>query len=122
MAQFTTGMMVYGCDVVGTATGPTAIFTAPQGFVVSQIQVVLTNSSGVITGPIISIGSNASSYNNINTLSAFGGLSILNGVVNLASNSPGYHLQTNDTVYIDVKTAAIATTYNFQVLLLGYPL
>jgi hypothetical protein len=122
MGQFTEGMEVYGCDVVGTSTGSTAIFTAPNGFVVSQIQVVSTDISALITAPTFSIGTNSSSYNNICGLEILTALPIVNNVLNISGSNPAYHIQTGDTVYINVHIAAIATTYDFQVILIGYPL
>jgi hypothetical protein len=122
MAQFQEGMVIYGCDVVGTSTGQTAVFTAPQGYVVSQAQVVVTGASGIVLGPSFTIGSNASSYNYINDGTLLTTAAVLNDVLDIGTVSPGYHLQTGDTVYINILTAAVATEYNFQIILLGYPL
>lgn len=122
MAQFTEGMIVYGCDVDGKSTGNTAVFTAPQGFVVFGIQVVNTNVSGVITPAVVSIGSNSSSYNNILNAAVLTNFGAVNSVLNLTNTNPSVHLQTDDVVYIKVSVAAIATSFSFQVLLIGYPL
>lgn len=122
MAQFTEGMIVYGCDIDGKTTGSTAIFTAPQGFVVFGIQVVNTDVTSVITPPVISVGTNSSSYNNIMSASVLTNLSGVNSVLNLGNSNPSLHIQTDDVVYCKVSVAALATTFDFQILLIGYPL
>jgi hypothetical protein len=121
MGQYTIGVEGYGCDVVGTATGATAIFTAPQPFVVFAIQAVTIGVTGLILGPSISIGTNSSSYNNVLSISLLTSLTALNNAFNLNTSNPGYVIQTNEVVYIKVTTAALATTYDFQINLIGYP-
>lgn len=122
MSQFSLGIEGYGADVVGTSTGPTAVFTAPQPFVIFAIQAVTTSISGLILGPSISLGTNASSYNNILPIEVLTSLSALNNALMLTTTNPAYVMQTNDTLYVNVTTAAIATTYNFQIIVIGYPI
>lgn len=122
MSQFSVGVEGYGADVVGTSAGHTAIFTAPQPFVIFAIQAVTTNVSGLILGPSISLGTNAPSYNNILGISLLTSLSLVNNIFSLTASNPGYVMQTNDTLYVDVTTAALATTYDFQIIVIGYPI
>lgn len=122
MAQFESGINVYVADVDGTATGATAIFTAPQGFGISQIQIVSTGISGLLFAPTISVGTNSSSYNNIITLSALTLLTATGDTINTHPLNPCYIPQTNDTIYCNVTTAALATSYNFQLVVIGYPI
>lgn len=122
MAQFMQGLVAYGADVVGTSTGTTAIFTAPNPMIIYGTQILLKASSALISVCTLSIGSNASSYNNINSLVALTGFSTVENVLNISSNSQTIRLQTGDTVYCKVTIAALATTYDLQVILLGYPM
>lgn len=122
MAQFVSGFYTYGADVDATSTGNTDIVTLPNGFVFTLVQVLLTNVSGLIIAPTLSIGTNSTSYNNINTAIILTPLATVNNVLNIASSATSIHCSTNDVVKCRVSIAATATTYSIQVLVSGYPL
>jgi len=122
MGQFQTGFVIYGADVDGKVAADTPVFTAPQGFCPSQIQILLKNATGVVLGSTISIGTNAPLYNNISTLTLLTPLNLLTNILNLNTINPGVQIQTNETVYAKVVTPAIAGTYNFQTIIMGYPI
>jgi hypothetical protein len=122
VGQFQSGIIICGADVVGTSTGTTAIITLANGFIVSQIQMVSTTISGGITGPTFSIGTNASSYNNIATSALSTLFTTNNAVLVVSLANPTVHVNSGDTININVTIAAVATTYNFQIILHGYPL
>jgi hypothetical protein len=122
MSQFTTTSVIYGADIDGTATGSTAIVTLPNGYAVSQLQVISTSISGVILGPTFSIGTNSPDYNNIASLVVLTGLSAANNVLSITGANPAAVFNEDDIIYLKVTTAALATTYDFQIILLGYPI
>lgn len=123
MGQFETSAVIYGVqDVNGKSTGSTEVVTLPNGFVIFDVQIVLTNASGIVLAPSISIGTNSSSFNNIVAISTLTPLSIANDAFTLSAFNPGIHLNEDDVVYVKVTTAAIATIYEFDVVLIGYPL
>lgn len=122
MSQFTSSSVIYGADIVGTSGGATAIITLPNGYAINGIQLVGTNISGVITGPTFSIGTNSPNYNNVVSLSLITSLSAANNLLNINLANPSQTLNYNDTIYLNVAIAALATHYNFQIILLGYPI
>lgn len=121
MAQFTSGMIVYAADVDGTTTASTPIFTAPQGFAISEIQAILKTVSGLSIVCTLSIGTNASSYNNIKSAVALTGLSAANSVLQISTPNPVAIVNTGETVYAKVTIASTATTYDLQIVIIGYP-
>lgn len=122
MSQFQTATTIYGADVVGTTTGTTAVVTLPNDFAVSQIQLISKNIAGLLVGPTFSVGTNASSYNNVASLVVVTALSAANNVLNITGSNPTSVLTGGSTIYINITTAALATTYNFQIILIGYPI
>lgn len=122
MDPFETGFVIYGTNVDGKTSGAVKIFSPPQDFVVFGIQIVLSDSSGVILAPIVSIGTNASSYNNMETAIVLTPLSSVNNIFNVSMPNPGFVVEQDQDVYIKVNTAAIATTYTFKIIIIGYPI
>lgn len=122
MASFAESTIIYGCDIDGKSTGNTTLVTLDHGYVIYQIHVILTTVSGLVTGPTFSIGTNSTSFNNLASLVALTALTVVNNVLNIAGASQSVHMSAGDAITVKVNTAAIGTTYNFQVIVVGYPL
>lgn len=122
MAQFMSGITVYGADVDCTSTGNTQIITLPNGFAVTQVQVLLTAVSGLIIASTLSVGTNSTSFNNINSAVILTALSTLNNVLTLNSAGTSIHCSTGDVITCRVSIAATASVYSVQVLVTGFPL
>lgn len=120
--------VVYKSSVAvnGKVTGATKVFTLPTTplyFYPTQIVVRNVNITGSGTVPATTVGSNATSYNNIatagllNVLTA--SISISNGVPQLANYSPP--LAGGTDVYANVTTAAtLYTNYTFKIDIIGF--
>jgi hypothetical protein len=122
MGQFTEGMEVFGCDVDGTTLGTTQLFVAANGFVVSQVQVVLVEVDSLTSAPTFTVGTNSPDYDNICGSTSLAALTEVNNVLNVSQSNPGYHIETGDEIYVNVTGSAVTMTYDFQVILIGYPL
>src|SRR5689334_9040166 len=94
-------------------TGSTLIFTqlSTNGiYFPVRIRVYGTNLSGVTTPPTLSIGTNASSYNNILSSTALTGL--VNGTyIDYSPTFPLSPLNGNDKIFVNVTIGAVATTF-----------
>jgi hypothetical protein len=97
-------------------TGSTLIFTNPASsgqFFPSKIRVYGGNLVGIVTPPTLSIGTNASSYNNILVATALTGLTNT-GYIDYAITFPGTLLTAGTGVFVNVTIAANATTYGVR--------
>jgi len=77
--------------------------------------------SGVVTGPTMSIGTNATSYNNVAVSSLLSNvLTTLTGGNSLSTTiySPG--LAGNTAIYVNVSVAAVATNYTVLYDIIGF--
>lgn len=113
-------------SVNGKATGSTLVYTLPNTplyFYPTQIVVRNVNITGTGTVPAVTIGTNATSYNNIATSGLLtvltSTISVTNGVPQLASYSPP--LAGGANIYANVTTSAlIYTNYTFKIDILGF--
>lgn len=105
-------------NVPGTVLGSTLIFTPLARFTPLMCNVELTNVSALVGAATISIGSNGTSYNNILGLTALASLAGINACVNISIPTP-VSVAANTGIYVRVTTAALATTFNFKVTLIG---
>lgn len=103
----------------------TLIYTLPASplyFYPTQIVPRNVNISGVTTGPSVSIGTNATSYDNIASTQLISTLlstvAVSNGVPQNTSYSPA--LSGGTAIYAKVTTAAIATNYTLKYDILGF--
>ena len=102
-------------------TGATLLFNSINSsspFFPSLIRIYTNNATGIVTPPTLSIGTNASSYNNIRavtltTASASG------QYVDYLPSYPLAPLAANAEVYVNVTIAAIATTYSARFAIYG---
>lgn len=113
-------------SVNGKATGSTLIYTLPSTplyFYPTQIVVRNVNITGTGTVPAVTVGTNATNYNNIATSGLLtvltSTISVTNGVPQLASYSPP--LAGGTAIYANVTTGALVyTNYTFKIDILGF--
>lgn len=77
--------------------------------------------SGATLKPIVTVGTNSTSYDNIANSTLIGGLLSLTGIIEqpvTVSLSPG--ITGGTSIYVRVATAALAVNFSFQVDILGY--
>jgi hypothetical protein len=120
--------VVFKSDVQVNAknTGSTLIYTIPASplyFYPTGLITRAANVSGSGTAPVMTVGSNATNYNNIATSSllttALGTLDINNGAPMLSTFSPGITGGTG--IYLKVTTGALVfTTYTVKLDILGF--
>lgn len=80
--------------------------------------VIITDVSGLVTPSVISIGTNASSYNNIVSASAVG--AILDAVKLYSLSTDLEQIGEGVDIKVKVTVAAIGTTCKFKVTVFGY--
>lgn len=120
--------MVFKSSVVinGKNTGSTVVYTLPSSplyFYPTGIILRPVSVTGGGTAPVMTIGTNATNYNNIATSSLvnsiLGLLDVNNGVPIMATFSPA--LTGGTGVRVNVTVGSILyTTYSFKVDLLGF--
>lgn len=109
-------------NVNGKTTGATVVFTTLDStklFFPYRIRIYLTNPSGVVTPPTISVGTNASSYNNMLAATALTGLTTSGTYLDFPIISPVTALAAGVDVNVNVTVGANATTYGFRVAVYG---
>lgn len=107
-------------------TGATLLYTleaSPLNFYPALIVPRATGVgvSGVTLSPTISIGSNATAYDNIASSSLIGNvLTSLTGGKSLSTSTYSPALPGGTAIYVNVTTGAIATNYTLKYDILGY--
>lgn len=101
-------------------TGNTTIFTVPAGkvFVPTFVSTKLGTVSAIITPPVAAIGGNSASFNNI--IAALNPLTVLNEGFSDVCNNVAVFQDAGTDVKVRVSVAAVAGSYNLQVVLIGY--
>jgi hypothetical protein len=112
--------------VNGKTTGTTLLYTLEASSLNFYPFAVIPRSSspgvsGVTTGPTVSIGSNATSYNNIAAASLLSNaLTTLTGGNSLSAAVQSPALAGGTQIYANVTIGAIATNYTLKYDILGY--
>lgn len=114
--QFT--YSISGID--GKTTAPTLIFTPISRFTPLSVTLELTSVSGFVTTASFSIGTNASSYNNILAISALTGVSNANNLLNFPMTTLISSVPIGTGIYVNVTTGAVETTYILKASITGF--
>lgn len=109
----------------GKTTGATTIYTlegsGSLNFYPAQIVIRPVTITGATLKPTISVGSNASSYDNIATGSMLNTVTSLLGITSQPQNvSTSPALAGGTVIKANVTIGALATTYTFKIDILGY--
>jgi hypothetical protein len=110
--------------VNGKTTGAVPIYTLEQSnmsFYPTQIIIRAVNISGATLKPTLSVGTNASSYDNIASGSLLNSITSLLGITSQPQNvSTSPALSGGAVIYANVSIGALATNYTFKVDIIGY--
>ena len=109
---------VYNVD--GTAAAATLIFTPGSTFTPTNVVVTLTSVSGFVSVSSLSVGTNATSYNNILPISALTGLIGANISLNIPIVSAISSVSGGTGVFVNITTPAVATSFVLEVSVLGF--
>lgn len=108
----------------GKSTGSTVIGTTrsngSERFYTQIAQIFLVSSSGIVTPPTISIGSNSASYNNIITDTLLSGLNTNNDFYGFTATGVIPSLAGGTEIKVNISSGANATTYNIIALVRGF--
>lgn len=99
-------------------TGATLLFTQPNtqsSYFPFRIRVFSGNVSGITGAPTISIGTNASSYNNILAATALTGLTTAGTYIDYAPTYPLAPIAFNTSVFVNVTIGATGTTFGARI-------
>ncbi len=112
----------YSATVNATSSGNTLIFTTASTtrFVPTSITISLNAVSGLSLVATVSVGSNASSYDNISSATLLTGLSVLNNIFRPSISSTGPTIAPDTPVYCRVSIPSTASTYQLIVTVVGY--
>lgn len=103
-------------------TGATLIFTTVDVnklFFPYRVRVYATNLSGVVAPPTLSVGTNASNYNNIIPATALTGLTTNSTYIDILPTFPTASLASGVQVFVNVTGGANATTYGIRLAVYG---
>lgn len=105
--------------ISGTSTGNTTLCNSESDEIHPfAINIETTSASGVVTPAIISIGTNSPNYNNIVSMTT---VPTSAGTAKTVLLDSAYTVIPNSTdVVVKVGTAAIGTSQNFKVAILGH--
>lgn len=104
-------------------TGATTIFTTENGterFHPLYVCAELTAATSVSVVPTISVGTNASSYNNILTATALTNFTAANKMQNYPISVLVDSVAANTAILVNVSIGATATTCTGKVAVIGY--
>lgn len=93
---------------------------AQSRFVPMYAQVITDTVSGLVSVATISLGTNATDYNNVVAASAMTGLTSANLFMPITIASGASSIAHGTDLYVKVTVAAVGTTYKFRVILWGY--
>lgn len=103
-------------------TGATFIFKQQDTtklFFPLKIRIYMNNASGVVSPATISIGTNASSYNNILIATALTGVSASGTFIDFNPTFPLAPIQNDTDIYVNVTVGANATTFSGRLAIYG---
>lgn len=115
---------IYTCKISGIdgkSSGSTLFFTSEvANYRCLYLVLDLTTVSGLVTASTVSVGTNASSYNNLLSGTLLTALSSASSsiVIPMTGVAPDIAGATN--IYLNVSGLAIATTYTFNATLVGF--
>lgn len=109
-------------NVDGTATASTKIGTTDSGmrFVPIFINIEVTALSGFVTVASISVGTNATNYNDILAITPLTGLTSANTVLQLDANALLKSVPSATDIFVKITTGAVASSYTLRVSVLGF--
>lgn len=109
-------------NVNGKNSGSTIMQkSSPLGkFYPMNVSFELVSVSGLVTASTVSLGSNSATYNNIMAATLLTNLTTALDIRNITLNTGLVTLAANTDVYLNVTGVATATTFNFNVYLLGW--
>lgn len=105
-----------------TSTGAKLIVTTDpkMRFEFYEVVAELVSGSGITTGPTISIGVTASSYDDQVSSFSLSSITTTNEIsISSAGGSSAKSIAPSTGIYVNVTTAASATTYNIRLILVG---
>lgn len=107
----------------GSAVASTLIGTTDSlmRFLVRQNQAMTVTVTGsTATSPVISIGTNSPTYDNIVAAFTLSALTAASKILNLGVSSLITTIAPGTQIFVRVSTASSAATYNFRVSLFGF--
>lgn len=104
----------------GKTTGATLIFTPTSRFTPLIVSTELTTVSGFVSVSSLSFGSNGASYNNILAISAMTLVVAANNVLNFPVSALATSVAAGTGIFVNVTSAAVATTYTIKVSITGF--
>lgn len=107
-------------NVAATATGATLLVAVEAGRVLIPMfaRIRLTNVAGFVDNPAISIGTNATSYDNIQAATTLTGLDVAGEVYGVSFGTV-IPAATAD-IYLNIPTATASASYTITVDIFGY--
>lgn len=108
-------------SVNGLTQAATPIFTVPAGKTFYPLRVLVepTTVTGLITPSVVSVGTNATNYNNIMASNALTGLTGTNTISQIAADLGAIAVAAGTQVFARVITAATADAYTLRIILIG---
>ena len=109
-------------NIDAKVTGSTLIFTTDGGskrFHPSSVRVLVSAANTVTLVPIVSVGTNATSYNDLLGATTLTGMTGVNNMQNYLLTLLINSVAVSTGIYINVSTAATATTCNIDVAIFG---
>lgn len=112
----------YTVDATTTSTATFGPFvgTGSQTFVVERMFVRLASATGLVTPPSVSLGQNATSYDDIISSTLLTGLSTAGDYFILTPSGAVPSIPSSGTLTFNVQVGAVASTYAVDVLVVGY--
>lgn len=110
----------YVSGINGKNTGATLIFTPTSRFSPISVALEVVSTTGFILGSTCSVGTNASSYNDIMVATAMIGMSSNNNLLNMPISTVISSIAAGTGVYLNVSVGANATTYVIKATINGY--
>ena len=112
----------FNASVDGTNVGDTLIFTSPASkrFIPISSHLMLLDVVGLSLVATVSMGTNASTYNNIMGATLLTGLNAENQIITNTLNGPYASVAPSTQVFCRVSIASTATTYQLMASLVGY--
>ncbi|MCK5602402.1 hypothetical protein KAR91_11045 [Candidatus Pacearchaeota archaeon] len=107
----------------GTALASTLIKTTRDDgklFVPQQVFAVLRTVSGFTSVPSLSLGTNSTDYDNICAIGAMTTVDAADELIPYAILAPVQAVAANTGIYVKITTAAVATTYDIDVIVMGF--
>lgn len=104
-------------------TGSTGIYTTETGlgrFYPVAVLFEATNTASVSIVATISVGTNASSYNNILAASGLAGLTSNNAIITFPLTAAAVSVPASTAIVMNVTVGATATTMTVSCYLIGY--